>query len=125
VGVGSDIDYRCIAIADIYLGTDRLYIYSNYVYSILRLCGSTNQTDIEREAQKVKENYLPIKDAVCRYLGNATTEDTPLRDSAAIHLGILLDMRIKLTQDEIEHLFSLPSEVAIENWCHKIIMTRL
>lgn len=70
-------------------------------------------------------NHTPSRDRASRYLGNTTAEETPVKDSAAIHLGILKDMRIKLTQAEIEYLFSLPTEVAIENWCHKIIMQRL
>lgn len=73
----------------------------------------------------MQHEYKPIRDHASRYLGNTTAEDTPLCDAAAIHLGILKDMRIKLTQEEVEYLFSLPSEIAIENWCHKIKMERL
>lgn len=69
--------------------------------------------------------HKPSRDSASRYLGNTTAEDTPVADSAAIHLGILKDMKIKLSKEEIEHLFSLPTEVAIENWCHRIIMARL
>lgn len=70
-------------------------------------------------------NYAPLRDKPSRYLSRTYAEDTPLYESACIHLGILKDMKIKLTQAEIEHLFSLPSEIAMENWCHKIIMQRL
>lgn len=69
--------------------------------------------------------YSPSRDYVSRYLGNNTRVDDSLYESASIHLGILRDMKIKLIDAEMEHLFSLPSEVAIENYCHKIIMARL
>lgn len=68
------------------------------------------------------EHYA-MRDDISRYLGH--TADDPAKISAGIHLGMLTDMEIKLTDAEIAHLFSLPSERAIENWCHKIIVERL
>lgn len=68
------------------------------------------------------EHYA-MRDDVSRYLGH--TRDESAKIAAGIHLGILKDMQIKLTDAEIEHLFSLPSERAIENWCRKIITERL
>jgi hypothetical protein len=70
-------------------------------------------------------NYAPLRDKPSRYLSKTAAEETPVYEAACIHLGMLKDMKIKLTKAEIEHLFSLTSEVAIENWCHKIIMQRL
>lgn len=69
--------------------------------------------------------YAPVRDNVSRYLGKHTFENETVNESASIHFGILKDMKIKLSDEEVEHLFSLPSEIAIENWCRKIIMDRL
>lgn len=52
-------------------------------------------------------------------------KENPIYSKASFQLGVLRDMHIKLTAEEIDYLFSLPSEVAIENYCHRIIMERL
>ena len=71
----------------------------------------------------MKNNHYASRDHASRYLGK--TESTPVSESASIHYGILKDMKIKLSAAEVEHLFSLQSEIAIENWCRKIIKERL
>lgn len=67
---------------------------------------------------------LARRDIVSRYLGTHETEIS-VRESAEIHLGILLDMKIKLSQEEIEHLFALPTNGAIERYCRTLYSTRL
>lgn len=69
------------------------------------------------------EKFEPNRDSVEHYIGNKSA--TSMQNYAAIKLGILTDMHIKLSYDEKEHLFSLNSEIAIDNFVRKIIADRL
>jgi hypothetical protein len=69
--------------------------------------------------------HIPLRDNVSRYLGNSATEDTSLWEHKAIKYGILLDMYIELSDDEVKYLFSLPTVDSVNNWCHTIMMNRL
>lgn len=69
------------------------------------------------------EKYSPIRDYVENYISGESARC--LEDYAAIKLGILTDMQIRLTYTEKEHLFSLKSEIAMDNFVRQIIMDRL
>ena len=68
-------------------------------------------------------DHKPMRDDVSAYLSGQPAPSTYI--AASIHLGILHDMHIELTDAEVEHLFSLPNEIAIEHYCHTIIKQRL
>ena len=80
------------------------------------------------EEQKEKElemntKLTPMRDCVEHYISGQPVHS--LQDYAAIKLGVLTEMHIKLTPKEIEHLCSLKSEIQMDNFVHKLIFERL
>ena len=73
----------------------------------------------------MKDLHIPLRDNVSRYLGDSATANDSLWEHKAIKYGILKDMYIDLSTEEVEYLFSLPTANAVDNWCHTIMMNRL
>lgn len=67
--------------------------------------------------------FTPHRDTVEHYIGGKSARS--LEDYAAIKLGILTEMCIKLTYEEKEHLFSLETTIQIDNFVRKLIADRL
>lgn len=55
----------------------------------------------------------------------ASKNKDALKSQARRHISVLRDMCIRLTLEETEYLFSLKSEIEMENFCHRIIMKKL
>ena len=66
--------------------------------------------------------YLQVTSVKKQY---ASKNPTSLKSKVRHHISVLRDMCIGLTPAETEHLYSLKSEIEIENFCHRIIMKKL
>ena len=55
----------------------------------------------------------------------ASKKQDALKSKVRFHISVLRDMCIGLTPAETEYLYSLKSEIEIENYCHRIIMNKL
>lgn len=66
--------------------------------------------------------YLQVVSIKKQY---ASKKPDSLKSKVRFHISVLRDMCIGLTPAETEYIYSLKSEIEIENFCHRIIMKKL